>query len=188
MRYMKIRKEKMQSFKMALPNIITFMNLFFGISAILVVSGGSKGLSLACVFILFSATLDRLDGKVARKLKAESELGEQLDSLVDLVSFGVAPAFITWNMIFSSTGIHILGYTSVIIYIFAGAYRLAKFNISTCRKVYVGLPITCAGGLLILYNIYLIFTNSIAGSGIKTSVIMIVLAYLMVCKVEVKKM
>ena len=187
MRYMKIRKEKVQNVKMSLPNIITFMNLFFGISAILVASGGGNGLSLACMFILFSATLDRLDGKVARKLHAESELGEQLDSLVDLVSFGVAPAFITWVMNFSTKGTEMLGHISVIIFIFAGAYRLAKFNISTCRKVYVGLPITCAGAFLTLYNIHLIFTNSIVGSELKTSIIMIVLAYCMICKFEIKK-
>ena len=187
MSQIKIREVKRQNFKMALPNIMTFMNLAFGIMAILIAAHGKNGLALASVFILFAAIFDRFDGKVARKLNAESELGEQLDSLADLVSFGVAPAFVAWGINFSTPGTEIVGYLSVVIFVCAGAYRLAKFNVSTCKKVYVGLPITCAGGLLSFYNIHLSLNHNVGASAIKTSIIMVVLAYCMVCNFKIKK-
>ncbi len=183
----KIREVKKQSLKMALPNIMTFMNLFFGILAILTATHGKDGLALASVFILCAAILDRFDGKVARRLNAESELGEQLDSLADLVSFGVAPAFVAWSINFTTAGTELLGYLSVIIFVFAGAYRLAKFNVSTNKNVFVGLPITCAGALLAFYNIHVSLSHPGGGEGIKTSIIMIILSYCMVCNVKIKK-
>lgn len=186
MSYVKIREEKVESLKMALPNIMTFMNLFFGIAAILTVTNQTNGATLASACILFAAILDRFDGKVARKFNAESELGEQLDSLADLVSFGVAPAFVAWSMNFSAIGIE--GYLPVVIFIFAGAYRLAKFNITPSKDCYIGLPITVAGVLLSFYNIYLALSHSIGGDKFKTSIVMIVLAYSMVCNLKVKKM
>ena len=75
----------------------------------------------------------------------------------------------------------------MVIFVFAGAYRLAKFNVSTIKNVYVGLPITCAGGLLAFYNIHVALSHPVGGAAIKTSIVMIILAYCMVCNVTIKK-
>src|SRR5690625_2336866 len=83
--------------KSQLANGITLMNLSFGVMAIIFVVNGSE--KLALLFILLAALFDRFDGKVARKFNIESASGKELDSLCDLVSFGVAPALLIYHSI-----------------------------------------------------------------------------------------
>jgi len=179
-------KNNGHSLKMALPNIMTFANLFFGIVAILSVSRLKNGVTLASIFILIAAVNDRFDGKVARKFNAESALGEQLDSLADLISFGLAPAFVAWSMQLSE--LKILGVFSVIVFVFAGAYRLARFNIAESKKYFIGMPITAAGVFLSVNNIFMSINHLSGYDGIKTVIIMLILSYCMVCNIKIKKM
>jgi len=155
--------------KKQIPNLITLLNLFFGCLAILVTfqSGtmatmdetGDMVIEIpeqiyyASMFIGLAALVDFFDGFVARLLKVNSELGKQLDSLADVVSFGVAPSFIVFQFLRLSlaTDINALSHTTLMmvpafIIALAGAYRLAKFNIDPDQNTYFkGVPIPMIG-------------------------------------------
>ncbi len=127
--------------KKQIPNILTSLNLFLGCQSI--VASFNNDLELAAIFIGIAAVLDFFDGFVARALNATGELGKQLDSLADVVSFGVAPGFIFYmlnNSCFGNEGFCINTYLPFLIPIFS-ALRLAKFNIDTRQSdSFIGLP------------------------------------------------
>ncbi|SDF17209.1 CDP-diacylglycerol--serine O-phosphatidyltransferase [Sporolituus thermophilus] len=127
-----------------IPNLLTIVNLFAGLLAIMLAFTGMW--TLAAALILGAALFDSLDGRVARRLNATSEFGKELDSLADLVSFGVAPATIDYMLNFSLLGWS--GYLLAALFPICGALRLARFNIMNVRGYFVGLPITAAGPLL----------------------------------------
>jgi len=141
-----------EKFRQYIPNLITFSSLTFGILAILL--SYKNYLYLAGLLILGSAFLDGLDGFSARKLNLQSKIGIQLDSLVDMVSLGIAPIVITY--------LHLAqrGYTSnwyiipFIVFAWCGAFRLARFNLqpqkSSSEDDSLGLTIGQAGVTLIL--------------------------------------
>lgn len=129
-----------------IPNTITCVNLASGCMAILcALNPGIMGSSLpswqwACIFIGIAAVADFLDGFAARLLHAYSELGKELDSLCDLVSFGVAPAMIMFHTLSASDAAW--WRWAVILIPVLGALRLAKFNIDTRQTTsFIGLPI-----------------------------------------------
>ncbi|MEG0385142.1 MAG: CDP-diacylglycerol--serine O-phosphatidyltransferase [Solibacillus sp.] len=125
-------------------NIITITNMSFGGAAIMSTLNESYSYSVLLIFI--AAFLDRYDGKVARKFNQESELGKQLDSMADIISFGVAPALLMYEMALTDYGV--TGMMMAVMYIAAGALRLARFNVMDSTGYFVGLPITAAGTLL----------------------------------------
>lgn len=125
-------------------NLITICNLSFGGAAIMATLNESYSYSV--LFIFIAAFLDRYDGKVARKYNQESELGKQLDSMADIISFGVAPALLMYEYVITDFGF--AGMTMTIVYIACGAFRLARFNVTESNGYFVGLPITAAGTLL----------------------------------------
>ena len=127
-----------------IPNALTAANLWLGVFAIINTIGGN--FTLAAIYILVAAVLDGLDGKAARKLDATSEFGKQLDSLCDLVSFGVAPAILVYTLALEPFRIPAIVLTAV--YITAGAFRLARFNILNVTTHFIGIPITIAGAIL----------------------------------------
>ncbi len=130
-----------------LPNAITCLNLFSGCVGI--VSAFNGELQWSAYAILVAAILDFLDGMVARLLKAYSHIGRELDSLADMVSFGVLPSVIIYQL-FQAAGAEntLLAFTAFLIAIFS-ALRLAKFNIDTRQSEdFIGLP-TPANALLI---------------------------------------
>ena len=146
----------MVAIKRLIPNLLTAGNLVCGILAIITaLTGGLEGLKFAPYYILIAAVLDFLDGFVARLLKVQSELGKQLDSLADMVTFGVAPgiilmilvryafaAFYTDQVITESTYyiVEFFSYSALIIPVFA-LFRLAKFNLDTRQtSSFIGLP------------------------------------------------
>ncbi len=139
----------------AVPNVITFTNLILGFFSIKLAFEGAY--KMAVTFIILSMFLDFLDGKAARKLKAVSSLGRELDSLSDIVSFGVAPSILIW-IIFPFQP-NLLG-ISLVFFLACGAYRLARFNLKgdKAKKAetdhFSGFPITAAGGLLALMSLY----------------------------------
>ncbi|TYR82336.1 CDP-diacylglycerol--serine O-phosphatidyltransferase [Priestia megaterium] len=136
-----IKKIKSQS-----ANALTLLNLSLGGFAILFVLKNELNLSLLLIFL--AALADRFDGMVARKLHIESELGKQLDSMCDIISFGIAPALLLYQSILFDYGAP--GGIFTIFYIGCGALRLARFNITENNGYFTGLPITAAGCLLTL--------------------------------------
>jgi CDP-diacylglycerol--serine O-phosphatidyltransferase len=155
--------------KKQIPNLFTLANLFFGCMAIVSIMQSGLSVSfdangdnlveiperiyMASIFIAIAAVVDFFDGFVARLLKVPSELGKQLDSLADVVSFGVAPGLIIYQFLrlsFSQMegGLEIstLFLLPAFIVPCAGAYRLARFNVDTEQNYgFKGVPIPAAG-------------------------------------------
>jgi CDP-diacylglycerol--serine O-phosphatidyltransferase len=126
------------------PSLFTLFNLFFGIWSIVLASQGA--FYRAGWFIVFAGILDLLDGLVARLSKTGTRFGAELDSLVDLVSFGVAPAFLIYQLEFSVSGP--AAWVFCYFYVMAVAIRLARFNLTQAgqpKAHFVGLPSPAAG-------------------------------------------
>lgn len=141
----------MRQVVVVMPSAFTLGNLFFGFWAI--VSAFNGNFLWAGWFIVFSGILDMLDGRVARLSNTGSRFGAELDSLVDVISFGVAPALLIYFLDFASAGkfAWILSY----IYVTAVALRLARFNVLSASKPstgwFTGLPSPAAGMTLAVY-------------------------------------
>jgi len=171
------------------PNIFTFSNLACGVLSILMTFDASlqniNAYKWPCLFILLAALIDRYDGRVARFLNVSSEMGKELDSLADLVSFGVAPSILAYNLYkFSTFGA--LGYVLVLLFPIAGAYRLARYNTTSFDGNFMGIPITAAGVLLAFYSLIISSRDSTPNVPI-TIILIVMLSYLMVCKLRFKK-
>ncbi|MDR7072839.1 CDP-diacylglycerol--serine O-phosphatidyltransferase [Fictibacillus barbaricus] len=133
------KKVKAQS-----ANFLTLINLSLGALALLFMI--NNDLKIGFILIFLAGLFDRFDGMVARKLNIESEFGKQLDSLCDLISFGIAPAFLIYQAVLHQFGVP--GMIFTIIFIVCGAIRLARFNITEFTGSFVGVPITVAGCLM----------------------------------------
>ncbi|MBD8487207.1 CDP-diacylglycerol--serine O-phosphatidyltransferase [Echinicola sp. CAU 1574] len=132
--------------KKHIPNAITCMNLACGMAGVYFVLEGK--IHYATYFIIAAAVFDFLDGMVARLLKVQGEIGKQLDSLADLVTFGVLPSFVIFQMLKQVFPEGFVPFLSFIIGI-QSAMRLAKFNIDTRQTDrFIGVP-TPANALLI---------------------------------------
>ncbi len=132
--------------KAQLPNFITLLNLLSGVLGIIWVLEGE--LLYGAYFVLLSATFDFFDGFAARFLKVQSDMGKELDSLADVVSFGVLPGILLYSLTKSQTGSPFLPYLTLIVPLLS-AYRLAKFNLDTRQSDrFIGLP-TPANALLL---------------------------------------
>jgi CDP-diacylglycerol--serine O-phosphatidyltransferase len=143
---------------LAIPTILTVLNVFFGFMAILYAIKGAQANSLgdtafaaklfsrACWSLVVAAVFDTFDGLVARLMKATTEFGKEYDSLADMVTFGVAPAVLVycWALHVLQGG---LGGGIAFLFLVAGSLRLARFNVqagSTDHRYFVGLPIPAA--------------------------------------------
>lgn len=164
-----------------IPNLFTLLNLFFGCIAIVFIlqngiaiahtDAGAQFIDIpekiwmASLFIGLAAVVDFLDGFVARLFKATSEMGKQLDSLADVVSFGVAPAMILYQFLrmayareTQAVDTPFLLLTPAFLVAVAGAYRLARFNIDTAQStVFKGVPIPAVG--ILVASIPVIYWN-----------------------------
>ena len=139
-------------------NLFTAASLFCGLSSVMVSAEAepheAPAFFTAALLIVFAGLFDGLDGRVARLTKTESEFGVQMDSLVDVVSFGVAPGVLLykWGLIAYGR----LGFLVAFAFIICGVFRLARFNIRAVRdevaagskKYTEGLTITAAGGMV----------------------------------------
>jgi CDP-diacylglycerol---serine O-phosphatidyltransferase len=168
-----------------IPNIFTLLNLFLGCIAIVfalqtetisIFVGEDlsshynipEKLSIASYLIFAAAVIDFLDGFVARLLGATSDMGKQLDSLSDVVSFGVAPSVILYQLLKISFIKEESGLDTSIVWLLpafivacAGAYRLARFNIDNSQSYgFKGVPIPAAGLLIASFPLILHFGNS----------------------------
>lgn len=137
----------MKPLKSYIPNTITCLNLVSGALACIAAFNaaepmwGLTGTEWTFIFIGMAAVFDFCDGFAARLLHAYSDMGKELDSLCDLVSFGLAPSFLVFNTMMAANGGHWCSYLALFIAVM-GALRLAKFNIDTRQTTsFIGLPI-----------------------------------------------
>lgn len=133
-----------------LPNLFTTANMLSGFYSII---ESYKGDHLTAAWLLVLAVVfDNLDGKIARLTNCESRFGFEYDSLSDLVSFGVAPAFLMYTFALGDMGR--IGVIAASLFLLTGALRLARFNVLTTKTIdFVGLPIP--GGAIIVASIIL---------------------------------
>ena len=139
--------------KSLLPNALTIFGVCLGLSSIKFALDANY--AIAIIAIGFAAILDTLDGRVARLIKGTSKVGKELDSLTDVISFGVAPVFIMY--FWTLNGIGKLGWMLVLIYIVCCALRLARFNLTVVEEsepwkidFFEGVPSPAAAGLVLL--------------------------------------
>ena len=140
-----------KSARMILPNMLTLIGVCIGLTSIRFALDGR--FEFAIVAIIFAALIDGLDGRIARLIKGTSKVGKELDSLTDMISFGVAPAFIMYFWKLNTLGR--FGWLLCLIYVICVALRLARFNINSNQEpswkdnFFEGVP-SPAGGILVL--------------------------------------
>tara|TARA_B100001173_G_C15945731_1_gene529116 strand:- start:248 stop:1054 length:807 start_codon:yes stop_codon:yes gene_type:complete len=146
----KIVPEK-RSTRVILPNMLTLIGVCIGLTSIRFALDGRY--EFAIIAIIIAAVIDGLDGRIARLIKGTSKVGKELDSLTDMISFGVAPAFIMYFWKLNELGR--FGWLICLIYVICVALRLARFNVNTGGEpswrdnFFEGVP-SPAGGILVL--------------------------------------
>jgi CDP-diacylglycerol--serine O-phosphatidyltransferase len=160
-----------------IPNFLTALNLILGMCAILSTFHGE--FYQAALFIVAAMISDGLDGRVARYLNVSSEFGKELDSLCDLVSFGVAPAILAYAFLLKDFGI--IGYLVAAFFATCGALRLARFNVNTgvVTGYFMGLPIPAAGCVVATFVML-----GIKPAGWIFPILVTIFAYLMVSTIK----
>ena len=137
--------------RVVLPNALTLIGVCIGLSSINFAL--NQNFTLAIIAVLVAAVIDGLDGRIARLIKGTSKVGKELDSLTDIISFGVAPAFIMYFWALNTLGK--VGWLISLVYVVCIALRLARFNVNTGGEpswrdnFFEGVP-SPAGGILVL--------------------------------------
>ena len=137
--------------RVILPNMLTLIGVCIGLTSIRFALDGK--FELAIIAIIFAALIDGLDGRIARLIKGTSKVGKELDSLTDMISFGVAPAFIMFFWKLNTLGR--FGWLLCLVYVICVALRLARFNVNSNQEAswrdnfFEGVP-SPAGGILVL--------------------------------------
>jgi CDP-diacylglycerol--serine O-phosphatidyltransferase len=156
-----------------LPNLLTAGNLFCGFVALTKIVEAHPGsedyfekIKLALAFILLACIFDLFDGRVARWGGAESPFGREFDSLADLISFGVAPAFLVHRVVLRDVFISQpeIGWFIASIYLICGAFRLARFNVLSMQpggagKDFLGFPIPSAAALVASLTLFMMWVE-----------------------------
>jgi len=130
-----------------LPSLLTTGNLFCGFSALLLTVAGRYGEASLAIFV--AMIMDLLDGRVARLMKATSQFGVEFDSLADVVSFCVAPAFLLYS--YALKDLSRPAWFGAFLFVICGALRLARFNVQTGtvdRRFFIGLSTPAAAGVV----------------------------------------
>ncbi len=197
------------------PNIITAFGLACGLFVIFKInmvepgSGDYEVVRTSAILLLVAALADFIDGALARAIHAESEFGFVFDTLADAVSFGVAPAVLMLKTLTLEQGsfLSFFGATGAMVYSLCGVLRLVRFNVKATeakgnlelqaaqKKNFTGLPIPAAAAAAVSANLFFLspllnkwFDFSNHDRAIALSVIMIVLGYLMVCRLKFPSM
>ena len=140
-----------KSARVILPNMLTLIGVCIGLSSIRFAL--DEKFEFAIIAIIFAALIDGLDGRIARLIKGTSKVGKELDSLTDVISFGVAPAFIMYFWKLNELGR--FGWLLCLVYVICVALRLARFNVNSSQEpswkdnFFEGVP-SPAGGILVL--------------------------------------
>src|SRR5438093_5927041 len=157
-----------------LPNVMTGANLFCGFVALTKIvewtpgtERGYKDIIVALLFILAACIFDLLDGRVARMGGYESPFGREFDSLADIISFGVAPAFLVHRVVLKDVFVvhPEVGWFIASVYLICGAFRLARFNCLAAQagtgggKEFLGYPIPAAAGLVASLTLFMMWWN-----------------------------
>ena len=146
--------------RVILPNMLTLIGVCIGLTSIRFALDGK--FEFAIIAIIFAALIDGLDGRIARLIKGTSKVGKELDSLTDMISFGVAPAFIMYFWKLDTLGR--FGWLVCLIYVICVALRLARFNVNSNQdpswkdNFFEGVP-SPAGGILVLTPLIISKTN-----------------------------
>src|SRR5205814_129221 len=175
-----------------LPNLFTVSSIFCGVYSITLSAGEPTGdiFYRAAVPIFFGSFFDAFDGRVARLTRTQSDFGVELDSLADVISFGVAPAILVYKWALSGMGTG--GIAISAIYAACGAIRLARFNVlahaeSGTQRYFVGLPIPLAAGMLVSLVIALNDLDTPVSESVglwPIAALVLVLAFLMVSTIR----
>jgi CDP-diacylglycerol--serine O-phosphatidyltransferase len=162
----RVRKQRLKSITI-LPSLVTILNGIFGFAAIIVTSSGH--FTLAGYLILLAMVADMLDGRLARMSQNTSSFGGQLDSLCDVISFGVAPALLMlkvsesvlkgWINYYDASFIQRFIWISAATYVSCAAIRLARFNVeneedTSAHMSFIGLPTPASAGVLVSLIIF----------------------------------
>ena len=148
---LKVISEKKSNARVILPNMLTLIGVCIGLTSIRFAL--DEKYEFAILAIIIAALIDGLDGRIARLIKGTSKVGKELDSLTDMISFGVAPAFIMYFWKLNTFGR--FGWLLCLIYVICVALRLARFNVNTSQvpswkdNFFEGVP-SPAGGILVL--------------------------------------
>ena len=146
--------------RVILPNMLTLIGVCIGLTSIRFAL--DEQFEFAIIAIMLAAVIDGLDGRIARLIKGTSKVGKELDSLTDMISFGVAPAFIMYFWILNTLGR--LGWLLCLVYVICVALRLARFNINSNQNsswkdnFFEGVP-SPAGGILVLAPLIISMSN-----------------------------
>ena len=157
---LKVVTEKKNNARVILPNMLTLIGVCIGLSSIRFALDDK--FEFAVIAIILAAIIDGLDGRIARLIKGTSKVGKELDSLTDMISFGVAPAFIMYFWKLNTLGR--FGWLLCLIYVICVALRLARFNVNTGQapswkdNFFEGVP-SPAGGILVLTPLILSMTS-----------------------------
>ena len=188
----RVRKPRpnLRKLMFVLPNLFTVSSIFCGVYSITLSSGDPTGDNFyrAAVAIFFGNFFDAFDGRVARLTRTQSDFGVELDSLADVISFGVAPAILVYKWALSGLGT--AGFAFCAIYAACGAIRLARFNVQAHAETgpsryFTGLPIPLAAGMLVSVVIGLQHTRVAETVGLwPIATLVLVLAFLMVSTIR----
>jgi CDP-diacylglycerol--serine O-phosphatidyltransferase len=148
--------------RMVLPNLVTVLAICAGLSGIRFAF--ESRFEIAVAMVLFAAFLDGIDGRLARMMKATSKFGAQMDSLADIVNFGVAPALVLYAFLLDRAGS--FGWIAALLFAIACGLRLARFNVldedlerpAWQAEYFVGVPAP-AGAVLVMLPVYLAFVG-----------------------------
>jgi CDP-diacylglycerol--serine O-phosphatidyltransferase len=175
-----------------LPNLFTVSSIFCGVYSITLSSGEPTGDNFyrAAVAIFFGSFFDAFDGRVARLTRTQSEFGVELDSLADVITFGVAPAILVYK--WALAGMELPGIVICSVYAACGAIRLARFNVlahaeTGTHRYFIGLPIPLAAGMLVSLVIALNDLDTPVAEAVglwPIATLVLVLAFLMVSTIR----
>lgn len=185
---------KLRKLMFVLPNLFTVTSIFCGFWALTLCAGEPSPFHLyqAALSIFFAMFFDGFDGRVARLTKTQTQFGVELDSLADVISFGVAPAMLVYKWALAPLGL--VGTFIAFAFAACGALRLARFNVIAQRshhggasRFFVGLPIPLAAGMIVSMVIgdYVVLRGEVGPSvQVPIAVVVCVLALLMVSTVR----
>ncbi|MBS3650643.1 CDP-diacylglycerol--serine O-phosphatidyltransferase [Pseudaminobacter sp. 19-2017] len=177
--------------RLVMPNLITVLAICAGLTGVRLAF--EQRFEMAVAMVLVAAFLDGIDGRVARMLKATSRFGAQMDSLADIVNFGVAPALVLYAYLLSDVGS--VGWIAALLFAIACGLRLARFNVldedlarpAWQGEYFVGVPAP-AGAVVVLLPVYLIFIGAFEPSrtaALISAGFVVLVAFLMVSRLPV---
>lgn len=176
--------------RMMVPNLITVLAICAGLTGIRLAFEGRY--ELAVSMVLVAAFLDGIDGRIARMMRATSNFGVQMDSLADIVNFGVAPALVLYVYVLDQA--RSIGWIAALIFAISAGLRLARFNVMTDRpnkpkwlsEYFVGVPAP-AGALLVMLPVYIGFLGLEASPvyGYCSAAYTVLIGYLLVSRIPV---